>query len=247
MSDPSLPQALPTFTDLWQSTLAWQPSTEQQQQFQRLYQEILAGNRLLNLTRITEPEAFWEKHLWDSLRGIQPLLSTPEAPLHIIDIGTGGGFPGMPAAIALPQSSLTLLDATQKKVRFLQDLATKLSLPCVMGVSDRAEALGHHPSHRAGYDWALLRAVAAANVCLEYALPFLKLNGNAILYRGQWTTTEETDLHRALEGLGGKLVDIHPVTTPLSQSQHHYLHIQKTAPTPERFPRAIGVPKQRPL
>lgn len=247
MPDPSPSHALTTFADLWSSTLSWQLSPQQQEQFERLYQEILTGNRVLNLTRITEPEAFWEKHLWDSLCGIQPLLASPDASLRMIDIGTGGGFPGIPAAIALPQSSLTLLDATQKKVRFLQDLATTLTLPNVTGVSDRAEALGHHPSHRASYDWALLRAVAAAPVCAEYALPLLKLNGTAILYRGQWTTAEADALNRALEILGGRLLATTPITTPLSHSQHHYLHIQKIAPTPKRFPRAIGVPKQRPL
>jgi len=247
MTDSLSSPALPTLTDLWQSTLGWQPSAHQQEQFQQLYHEVLAGNQVLNLTRITEPETFWEKHLWDSLRGIQPLLAEPEAAPRMIDIGTGGGFPGIPAAIALPNATVTLLDATQKKIRFLQDLTASLALPHVSGVSDRAESLGQHPSHRATYDWALLRAVAAANVCAEYALPLLKLNGTAILHRGQWTAAEEDDLNRALKTLGGKLIATNPVTTPLSHNQHHYLQIQKVAPTPDRFPRAIGIPKQRPL
>ena len=64
---------LPEYKEIWQETLGWCPSSEQQQQFEQLYQGILAGNRQLNLTRITDPEAFWEKHLWDSLRGVSPL------------------------------------------------------------------------------------------------------------------------------------------------------------------------------
>jgi 16S rRNA (guanine527-N7)-methyltransferase len=239
--------ALPPLADLWQTTLGWSPSPLQQAQFQQLYHAILAGNQGLNLTRITAPEAFWEKHLWDSLRGIQPWLTATAAPHQIIDIGTGGGFPGLPVAIALPHSTVTLLDATQKKIRFLQTVAADLGLERVQGMGDRAETLGHQPAHRAAYDWALLRAVAAAPVCAEYALPLLKLHGTAILYRGQWTAADAAALDRALDTLGGRVVATHPVTTPLSQSQHHYLHIEKVAPTPDRFPRAVGVPKQRPL
>jgi hypothetical protein len=95
--------ALPALLDLWQETLHWQPSSLQQSQFQSLYQQILQGNRQFNLTRITEPEEFWEKHLWDSLRGIASLPLTPEPDaLKVLDIGTGAGFPGLPIAIAQP-------------------------------------------------------------------------------------------------------------------------------------------------
>ena len=120
---------LPQMNELWQKTLNWQPDESQQQQFQRLYELIVEGNRSLNLTRITEPKEFWEKHLWDSLRGIVRLLpannsagENPKLPAEsvqkVIDIGTGAGFPGLPIAIALPQLSVTLLDSTRKKLFF---------------------------------------------------------------------------------------------------------------------------------
>lgn len=106
----------------WQETLQWQPTPQQQEQFQRFYGALLAANQGMNLTRITAVPDFWEKHLWDSLRGILPWLQPTGETLwgakiqQVIDIGSGGGFPGVPVAIARPDWSVTLLEATQKKV-----------------------------------------------------------------------------------------------------------------------------------
>ncbi len=121
---------LPEMAEIWQQTLNWQPTVQQQAQFQRLYELILEGNRQLNLTRITDPQEFWEKHLWDSLRGILPLLSgnLPPASPTIIDIGTGAGFPGVPVAMTVPNCTITLLDSTQKKITFLDNILTELAL-----------------------------------------------------------------------------------------------------------------------
>jgi 16S rRNA (guanine527-N7)-methyltransferase len=113
---------LPRRSDLWQSSLGWQPSDPQWALLEQLYQGILDGNRQINLTRLTQPDDFWEKHLWDSFSGLWPWL-VPDAardwtvpPVdRVIDIGTGAGFPGFPAAIAQPQWQVTLLDSTQKK------------------------------------------------------------------------------------------------------------------------------------
>ena len=118
---------LPHF-ELYQKTLDWQPSPELQAQFQQLYEAIVAGNQQLNLTRLTSPDELWEKHLWDSLRGLKPWLGQPELKLNILDIGTGGGFPGVPAAMVLPRSQVTLLDSTRKKINFLAGLAQTLNL-----------------------------------------------------------------------------------------------------------------------
>lgn len=242
------PPSLPPLPDLWQSTLQWSPTPTQQDLLQRLYQGVLQGNQVLNLTRITAPEEFWEKHIWDSFSGLQDYLTQPPpAPIRMIDIGTGGGFPGLPAAIAFPNSTVTLLDATRKKIAFLETLAQSLGLSNVIPITERAEVLGQHPNHREQYDLAFLRAVAPANVCAEYALPLLKRGGRAILYRGQWTPEEEKDLEGAIAQLGGQLSRVDALTTPMSQSLRHCIHLDKVAPTPERFPRAVGTPRQRPL
>jgi len=233
--------------ELWLQTLGWCPNSVQQQQFQQLYQEILQGNQQLNLTRITEPPEFLEKHLWDSLRGILPWLNPRNAePLSLIDVGTGAGFPGVPIAIACPDWRVTLLDSTRKKVAFLESLATALNLP-LRSLVGRAEEIGQTAQYRETFDLATIRAVAAPSICAEYTLPLLKLGGMAILYRGQWLVEETAALEPAVTQLGGAIERIESLTTPLSHSVRHCIYIQKTQPTPSEFPRPVGIPNQKPL
>lgn len=264
-----LPTELPRLLEVWQATVGWQPDTSQSQQFQDLYAQIVDGNTRLNLTRITEPTEFWEKHLWDSLSGFIPFWGASNRPIEpesgsstvnlpislgplppsfsAIDIGTGAGFPGIPVAIAFPQATVTLLDSTRKKIAFINGLLAALGLPNARTLVERVEQLGQQHQHREVYDLALLRAVAPATVCAEYALPLLNANGLAILYRGQWTVEEETALEAAIAQLGGNLEHVAPFTTPLTQSQRHCLYLRKVAPTPRQFPRPVGVPSQLPL
>jgi len=236
-------------TELWQETLDWQPSLEQQQQFQTLYELTLAGNSQFNLTRITEPREFWEKHLWDSLRGTTFLLNPPLPVPHpqCIDIGTGAGFPGIPVAIAQSATKVTLLDSTRKKVTFLETLIAELGIKNATTIVDRAENLGRSLKYRQSYDIALIRAVSSASVCAEYALPLVKVGGLAVLYRGQWTAEETAALEPALSQLGGEIEKIEDFVTPLTVSIRHCLYLRKTAPTPHEFPRGTGIPVQRPL
>lgn len=284
---------LPRMEELWQSTLYWQPNEQQHTQLQQLYTLTLNGNRQFNLTRITEPEEFWEKHLWDSLRGVQRFLARegqksgprsqePEVglqdepvvewsqelalthptpytrsaeltskphptPLQVIDIGTGAGFPGLPVAIAQPNWTVTLLDATRKKIAFIDQVIAQLGLANARTLVDRVEQVGRQKHQRESYDLALIRAVAAAPVCAEYALPLLKIGGSAVLYRGQWTEAETTTLEAAVAILGGKIDSIEAFTTPLTQSDRHCIYLKKIALTPNEFPRAIGAPTQKPL
>jgi 16S rRNA (guanine527-N7)-methyltransferase len=253
MRDEVLPsgafEPLPERFDLWQDSLSWQPDAHQQKQFQRFYELILTANQQFNLTRITEPSEFWEKHLWDSLRGVAQFLASPLAssPFSAIDIGTGAGFPGIPIAIVRPDWQLTLLDSTRKKVNFIQSTIQTLEIENVQLLIDRVEQAGRHRHHREHYDLALIRAVASAPVCAEYALPLLKVGGLAILYRGQWTETEAESLNHTLEQLGGTIERTEAFTTPLTQSIRHCLHLRKVTPIANAFPRAIGIATQTPL
>lgn len=247
-SSPPAPCLLPPAS--WQPTLNWQPTDEQQAQFQQLYELILEGNRQLNLTRITEPQEFWEKHLWDSLRGIAPqqqFISALADGADVIDIGTGAGFPGVPIAIVAPQSTITLVDSTRKKINFIDTVVSELALNNVKTVVARAEEIGQQTQHRQTYDIALIRAVGNASVCAEYTLPVLKQGGLAIIYRGTWTEAETTALQSAVQQLGGKIEAIEQFVTPLSQSIRHCLYLRKIVNTPAKFPRAVGVPTQKPL
>ena len=221
---------LPEMAELWQQSLAWQPTQSQQQQFQRLYELILSGNRQLNLTRIVDPLEFWEKHLWDSLRGIAPLFRQGEKLEQVIDIGTGAGFPGVPVAITLPDWQVTLLDSTQKKITFLKSLLAEMGIANANTITGRAEVIGKQPQHQT-YSIALVRAVGSASVCVEYALPLLQPGGLAILYRGHWTADEATALEKTLIQLGGALETIEDFTTPLTHSMRHCLYIRKTVKT----------------
>ena len=144
---------LPTFKDIWQDSLQWQPTQEQLEQWEKLYQEILLINHQINLTRITEPNDFWEKHLWDSLAGIISLnFLQYENSLKVIDIGTGAGFPGLPINIIFPHWKLTLLDSTRKKINVINLFLEALKLENSQTIVGRAEDIGHFLEHRENYD-----------------------------------------------------------------------------------------------
>ncbi|MBP5972272.1 16S rRNA (guanine(527)-N(7))-methyltransferase RsmG [Brasilonema sp. CT11] len=263
MNNLKLP-SLPDIANIWQETLHWTPTVQQQVQFQQLYEFILEGNNQFNLTRITDPQEFWEKHLWDSLRGIAPILKdggvggvegentslsspTSSTPLSVIDIGTGAGFPGIAVAIAVANSTVTLLDSTRKKIAFLEETRAALDLTNVITLTGRVEEVGQQPQHRQNYDVALVRAVGTASVCAEYALPLLKQGGLAVIYRGNWTEEETKALENAVDQLGGVIELVDKFTTPLSESIRHCLYLRKVATTPVQFPRPVGVPTQKPL
>jgi 16S rRNA (guanine527-N7)-methyltransferase len=237
---------LPEMSAQWQESLQWQPDNMQQASFGLLYQDMLRVNRQFNLTRITEPLEFWEKHLWDSLSGIQPWLTTT-TPWHCLDIGTGGGFPGLPIAIVHPTWQINLLDSTRKKITFIQQMIETLGLSNAQGLVDRVEQLGHHPDHREFYDLATIRAVATAPVCAEYALPMLKIGGHAILYRGQWSDEEDHALKTAAEVLGSEVTHVANLTTPLSGSTRTCITLTKRQTMDTSFPRAIGLAVQKPI
>ncbi len=219
---------IPPMNEVWQTTLNWQPNTQQQQLFNQLYHQVISANQNLNLTRITYPLDFWEKHLWDSLRGVRDWLYLPVlSQMKIIDIGTGAGFPGVPVAIVLPNAEVTLLEATQKKVVFLNQLIQNLGLEKVRAIGDRAESISQKPDHANTYDLATLRAVGTVTKCVQYAMPLLKPGGTAVLYRGHWAAAETAELQTVLPKFRGKLEEIESFITPKSQSIRHCVYIRK--------------------
>lgn len=220
------------FSPYWRQTLHWQPTSEQEQGFAKLYNLVLAGNRTQNLTRITDEAEFWEKHLWDSLRGVLAVWEHPG--LKVIDIGTGAGFPGLPIAIAQPSWHLSLLDSKAKKTNFIRSAVEALSLEQVSIFTGRAEVLNRSDVHFQKYDLALTRAVGSAALCAQYTLPFLKVGGIAILYRGQWAESEQLELEDTCHQLANakietKITRVETFTTPLTASQRHCIHICRVA------------------
>lgn len=235
---------LPHMLDRWQETTGWQPNEQQLQQFQNFYELVALANKSLNLTRILEPEDFWEKHLWDSL---QPILTAPQLAGATVDLGTGGGFPGIPIAIARPAWPVTVVDSTAKKINFIRSGLASIPLENVVAVVDRAETLGRDLQHRDQYQLVTVRAVAEPAVCAEYAVPLLSIGGTAILYRGHWTEEEAMTLAGVVEQLGATIINVAQFTTPITQGLRHCVYIQKNAETPIKFPRAVGTPSLKPL
>jgi 16S rRNA (guanine527-N7)-methyltransferase len=142
-------------------------------------------------------------------------------------------------AIAFPDSAVTLLDSTRKKITFLETLITKLDIKNATTLTQRAEEIAKQPQHRQAYDIALLRAVAPASICAEYSLPLLKKGGLAILYRGHWTDEETEALKPVLEPLGAEIASVEGFTTPISNSIRHCLYLRKVSATEVKTPRPL--------
>jgi 16S rRNA (guanine527-N7)-methyltransferase len=165
--------------------------------FQTYYEELVEWNRRFNLTAITDYEGVQVRHFLDSL---SCLLVLPRAELQagarVIDVGTGAGFPGLPLRIVCPGMRLTLLEATRKKVDFLEHLLRRLGFPDVEVIHARAEDLAHRPGYREGYDWAIARALAEMPTLVEYLLPWCASGGPFWPRRGKTPPPRSTPPRR---------------------------------------------------
>lgn len=212
------------------------------------YEELVAWNARVNLTGIVEWEAVQIQHLLDSLTCLLVLPpAARSAPYAVVDIGAGAGFPGVPLKIALPHIRLTLVESVGKKTAFLQHLVQALRLVDVEVLTMRAEEAGRQPPHRAGYDLAVARAVAALPVLVEYMLPLVQVGGLAVAMKGRDVQEEVASAQRALNALGGRLAAVHPVTLPGLDAPRHLVVVEKVRRTPPQFPRQTGVPQKHPL
>jgi 16S rRNA (guanine527-N7)-methyltransferase len=208
-------------------------------QLARYLDRLLETNRAFNLTAVTEPAAAWEKHIVDSL-SLAPALRARSDLARVVDVGSGGGLPGIPLAIALPDRSFTLLEATGKKARFLAEVAAELGLSNVRVVEDRAESYGQGAG-RGHYDAVTSRAVSRLPVLLELTLPLLRARGLCLALKGEQAELEVQEAARALRLLGGAVRDLERTPTGT------IIRVEKCAPTPDKYPRRPGEPKRTPL
>lgn len=219
---------------------------DQVEAFELYYRQLVVWNERANLTAITDYEEVQIRHFLDSLSCLQVLTDlSPEA--RCIDIGAGAGFPGLPLKIIRTQLRLTLLESTGKKVSFLEHMVRKLGLQGVELIKGRAEELGRRPDRRESYDVALARAVAQLPVLLEYALPLLKLGGVFVAQKGMEIEDEVEDARSAMEILGGRIKEVKAVQLPGIEAPRHLVVVEKVAPTPQKYPRRVGLPGKRPL
>lgn len=209
--------------------------------------ELLAWNATrANLTAITDPDEVESRLFLESLWCAAALPSTDGA--RLIDVGSGGGFPGLPLAIAFPEMDVTLLEATGKKVDFLEHMIDLLGLSNCHAVHGRAEDLAHDPEHREVYDAATARALAPLPALVELCLPFVKVGGVLIAPKGTDAEQEIYAASNALSALGGEAEGIIlPEPDSAISADHRLVVIGKAAPTPETYPRRAGVPTRRPL
>ncbi|NDJ61487.1 MAG: 16S rRNA (guanine(527)-N(7))-methyltransferase RsmG, partial [Chloroflexi bacterium] len=174
-------------------------------------------------------------------------LTPPGAIQTVIDVGSGAGFPGLPLRVAFPALHVTLLEATGKKVAFLQHMIDTLGLAGATALHGRAEEAAHQPDQRARYDLVVARAVARLPSLLEYLLPLARVGGLCIAMKGHTAAEEAASSRRALSLLGGELDRIQPVQLPERDEPHYLVVIKKTAQTPRKYPRRPGVPTSSPL
>lgn len=201
---------------------------------------LLHANTRMNLTAIKEPAEAWRRHILDSLTLMAPLAELPPG-ATVIDIGTGGGVPGVPLAIVRPDLRFTLLDATAKKTAFVRAALDVLGVDHANVVTARAEQAARDPQHRDAYDAAIARAVGPMATIAELATPFVKPGGVAVLVKGEKATEEleqaKAALHLLLSAHAGTL------DTPTGK----IVILEKMRPTPKAYPRGNGEPKRKPL
>ena len=237
-----------SLAEFWRA-LGWQPSPQQEERFLQLQDLLRHWNGHLNLTRLVEGDDYWVAQVFDSLWPLRPLLKEePEASPEVIDVGTGGGFPGLAVAIALPQARLTLVDSVGRKVEAVRAMAADLGLAARVQLRcERIERTGQTAATRGRFDWALARAVARAPVVAEYLVPLLRPEGRALLYRGQWSPEDQAELERALVPLRARLEGVERQELPADRGGRHALLLRPTGPCPKAYPRAVGVPARQPL
>ena len=211
-----------------------------------LYLEHLRDGRLTaNLTSIIGVEDIQLKHFVDSLTVAKML--PPDGSLRLLDVGSGAGFPGVPLKIARDSISLFLLDSIGKKTSFLEHLTRDMGLEDVTVLTGRAETLAHREDLRESFDFVVSRAVAPLATLLEFTLPFCRIGGKVLAQKIASYENEPGDFRHALSILGGSFRQEVPVSVEGLNSERRLLLFEKTASTPERYPRRPGIPAKRPL
>ena len=190
------------------------------------YEMVVEKNKVMNLTGITEFDEFVYKHFLDSL-----ILEK--------------AFP--PLAIIYDNAEFTLIDSLNKRVNFLNEVITALSIENVNAVAGRAEELGKNSSYREQYDLCVTRAVAEINLLSEYTLPFVKVGGKCIPYKSLQINDEIENGSKAISILGGEIDRVVEIDINGTDLYRNLLLINKINSTPSKYPRRPGIPKKKPL
>lgn len=217
----------------------------QWEQFDSFYKLLEEWNFKIDITKIIEEDEVYIKHFLDSL--LLTKCGYIEKNQTIIDIGTGGGFPGIPLKILNDSFSFVLLDSLKKRINFLDLVVEQLNLDDVVPLHGRAEEIARKEGMRESFDIATSRAVAPMQTLLEYCLPFVKVGGYFVAMKGPNYKDELTAAKGAIKLLGGHLDKVLEYELPLEMGSRTLIVIKKIQATPHRFPRSGGKPKSKPL
>jgi 16S rRNA (guanine527-N7)-methyltransferase len=221
---------------------------EQVVRFETYCREMLDWNKRINLTGIRDYEAVQVRHFLDALT-IVPVLedSASRGDFSVMDVGTGAGVPGLPLKFYLPEIRLTLLEATAKKTEFLRYVVSTFGLKRVDIVAARAEEAARQAEYRECYNAVLSRAVAPLATLVELTLPFCATGGLCVFPKKGDIAQELEESLPAIEMLGGVVKQVREIELEELPDRRCLVVIEKTSPTPEKYPRRTGIPEKRPL
>lgn len=236
---------IPVVNELW-TELARRANVtltdEQHARLSRYLDLLFEANARMNLTRITDRASAELQHIADALTVLPHL---PHGPMRVADVGSGGGVPGIPLAIARPDAIVMLIESTKKKAAFLKSAADALGLANVSVSELRAEDVARSNA-RETFDVAVARAVATMDWLAEWCLPLVKKGGKMLAMKGPKVADELPVAQKAIKLLGGGEPVVHPVNLP--GTEHRVIvEIRKAGKTDSRYPRPATQAKGKPL
>tara|TARA_Y100001960_G_C14772625_1_gene881076 strand:- start:333 stop:1064 length:732 start_codon:yes stop_codon:yes gene_type:complete len=217
-------------------------------QFEYYYNELKVWNNKMNLTGSTDQQVIYFDHFLDSVFPAYAYEGIFSSEINVLDVGTGAGFPGLPIKILFPKIRICLLDSIGKRTKFLTHIISSLGLENVNIVNSRAEAAAHTKIFREQFDIVLSRAVAKLQMLSEITIPFVKLGGTCIFFKGNNPQEEIIESEGSISVLGGKISGIY-----LKPEDENFLfrgsliRVAKQIKTPESFPRKSWNLKNKPL
>ena len=218
-------------------------SDEASSRFDLYYKRLIAVNEVMNLTAITEEQEVYNKHFLDSLMIVKALDLNKE--FTLCDVGSGAGFPSIPLSIVSNNAKVTIIDALNKRIKFLNDLILELGLKNVIALHERAE--DYAKIKREFFDVTTARAVARLNILSELCLPLTKVGGYFIAMKGQGGNEEIKEASRGIEILGGHVEKVISLELPDNAGARDIIIIKKIKETPKKYPRSFAKIKERPL
>lgn len=209
--------------------------------FKKFKDLLLYNNDKFNLTAICDENGIYIKHFLDSVMGEKYF----ERGDTVAEIGSGGGFPSIPLKIIRDDLSFTLIESTAKKCIYLKDVVDKLRLKDTKVINGRAEELARQGEHREKYGVAVARAVARLNTLSEYCMPFIKIGGRFIAYKGD-CEDELKEGEKAIKTLGGEIENVEKYELP-GGDKRTLVVVKKIKSTPEKYPRGQGKERKNPI